>query len=172
MLHATPVPKLDLKRLRADVKRIEDNRPADRGPGGRRITGSMAIVRENLPALLEMRAKGGRWVDIAAGLALQGVTQGAGNEPITGKRLTALIASIRKQEARKAEKQAQRAQRRDVGKPFEGGASSRSKLRLAPELTRRQAPAQTDSAAAEEAIRRSGLATVQALFKQDDHKGK
>jgi len=171
MLNATPVPKLDLKRLRADVKRIEDNRPADGGPGGRRITGSMAIVRENLPALLEMRAKGGRWVDIAAGLALQGVTQGASNGPITGKRLTALIASIRNQEARKAAKQAQRAQRRDVGKPFEGGASSRSKLRLAPELTR-QAPAQTDSAAAEEAIRRSGLATVQALFKQDDHKGK
>jgi hypothetical protein len=74
VLHATAAPRLDLQRLRADVKRIQDSRPADRGPGGRRFTGSMAIVREKLPALLDMRAKGGRWVDIAADLALQGVT--------------------------------------------------------------------------------------------------
>ncbi len=45
------------------------------------------------------REDGATWTEIVAGLAAQGVTQGDG-QPITGRRLTALMHNIRVQEER------------------------------------------------------------------------
>ena len=49
------------------------------------------------------REDGATWTEIAAGLAAQGVTQGDG-QPITGRRLTALMHNIRVQEERRRNK--------------------------------------------------------------------
>ncbi len=62
---------LDLKRLKADISQLQRDRPADVGPGGRRLTGAMGVVRDNLQALEALKAEGASWGTIAAGLAAQ-----------------------------------------------------------------------------------------------------
>jgi hypothetical protein len=158
--------KIDLKRLKADVDRIQRDRPANVGPGGRRLTGSMAVVRENLMALEAMKASRS-WVTIASGLAAQGVTQGDG-QPITAKRLTALIASVKRQDALKAAKQAKREQRQDAPMPTSLAGPPRPPSRLAPELTRLARHVTDESPATEEDLRRSDLAKVQRFLKPDN----
>jgi hypothetical protein len=66
--------KLDLKRLKADIEKSEERRTVD--PGGRRLTGAMASVRDHLREIVILKASGKSWPVIAAGLAKQGVTQG------------------------------------------------------------------------------------------------
>ncbi|WP_425375025.1 hypothetical protein [Methylobacterium brachiatum] len=64
----------------------------------------MAIVRAHLETFEQMHRDGASWVDIAAGLAAQGVMQGTGEaaQPITARRLTALMASVRRERERRA----------------------------------------------------------------------
>jgi septal ring factor EnvC (AmiA/AmiB activator) len=157
------MPKLDLKRLRADVDQHEKERAAD--PGRRRLTGAMAIVRDHLKDIEALKAAGKSWVAIAAGLAEQGVTQGD-NQPITAKRLTALIASVKREAARRAEKEARRAERRDVALPTPPPRRVAS-LRLADELAnppRNMTPA---AAPTEEDIRRANFDKHAKLFRKE-----
>ena len=171
------MPKLDLKRLAKDVDTLRNDRPVDRGPGGRRLTGAMEIVRDNLEALEALKAAGSTWVEIAAGLAAQGVTQGEG-EPITGKRLTSLCASVKRQAAQKAAAEARRLARLDLqrrstsaiarGPAAPDLASDASGSRLAPELQPRSAPVPPDDAPLSEAeIRQLQADKHRHLFKKD-----
>lgn len=161
------MPKLDLKRLAEDVDTLRRSRPAGLGPGGRRLTGSMAIVRDNLDALEALKAGGSSWVDIAAGLAAQGVTQGEG-DPITGKRLTALISSVKREVAKEAAKQeaaqARRARRPDLR---QAPATPSRRLRLASDLTSKPLTPPESSAASEQAIRQAQLDGLQDLIRKD-----
>ncbi|MGX9984668.1 hypothetical protein [Methylobacterium fujisawaense] len=170
------MPKLDLKRLAKDVDTLRTSRPLGIGPGGRRLTGAMAMVRDNLEALEALHAAGASWVDLAAGLAAQGVTQGQG-DPLTGKRLTALIASVKRQAARHAAAAARRKTRPDLRaltvstarrEPPPESTPSPAASRLAPELRDRPAPPPGDDAPLSEAeIRRIQAERHSHLFKKD-----
>ncbi|NEU12712.1 hypothetical protein G3T14_11255 [Methylobacterium sp. BTF04] len=182
------MPPLDLPRLRRDVKRRQDARPQGQGPGGRLVTGSMAIVREHLEAFEAMHRDGASWVDIAAALAAQEVMQGTGDaaQPITARRLTALMASVRRERERHAQAGRARMRRSDLGlvahvetcepaapsplsisTPSTRSIRERKTLSLAPELTQRETlDTELDFPSAED-IRRSALATVQKLLKKD-----
>jgi hypothetical protein len=171
------MPKLDLKRLAKDIDTRRMSRPLGVGPGGRRLTGAMAIVRDNLQALEALHASGASWVDLAAGLTAQGVTQGQG-EPLTGKRLTALIASIKRQAARRAAAEARRGGRPDLAGPSAVSTTQRlpppdlapsaATSRLAPELQARRVPPPGDDAPLSEAeIRRIQAERHSHLFKKD-----
>ncbi|MES2029319.1 MAG: hypothetical protein V4477_09105 [Pseudomonadota bacterium] len=89
---------IDLKSLRDYVKLLKAERQDS--PIGKIKSGATEIIRKNLRELERMhREDGATWTEIAAGLAAQGVTQGDG-QPITGRRLTALMHNIRVQEER------------------------------------------------------------------------
>lgn len=148
----------------------------------------MAIVRENLEAFEAMHRDGASWVDIAAALAAQGVTQGTGDAalPITARRLTALMASVRRERERHARAGRARVRRSDLGPTAQAEAGDlaapspvptpssvarsgpeRITLQLAPELTLREiADSESNFPSAEE-IRRTALAAVQKLLKKD-----
>lgn len=170
------MPKLDLKRLARDVDTLRTSRPLGVGPGGRRLTGAMAAVRDNLKALEALHAAGASWVDLAAGLTAQGVTQGQG-DPLTGKRLTALIASVKRQAARQAAAAARRGTRPDLPRPSTPSVTRQDPpdavprtavARLAPELQARPAPPPGDDAPPSEAeIRRIQAERHSHLFKKD-----
>lgn len=168
---------VDLKRLRRDLGRLQDERPVGRAPGGRRLTGAMASVRALLPMLEQLRAEGFTWPEIAAALAAQGVVQTRGGSlvPITGRRVSALVASVRRQEARRRQVADQRAARSDlrtlpvpVAPPGAAPAEPR-RLRLSTELTAGGASALPASPTpiSEEALRRAALESVKAILKKD-----
>src|SRR6185503_7219393 len=79
-------------------------------------TGAMQIVRDHLGAIRELRQQGATWDQIAAGFANQGVHQRSG-EPLTGKRLTALIDSIARQDRGRAARLTRRMARPDLAQP-------------------------------------------------------
>ena len=105
--------KLNLSQLKQSVNQKKAGRPDGVGPGGWKLTGSKQIVRDHLPAFDELKAAGATWVEIAAGLAAQGVIQGD-NKPMTSKRLTALVSAVRKEAAKKKTDILHRAKRTDV----------------------------------------------------------
>lgn len=80
----------------------------------RRGTGATALIEPVLPLIRELRAQKHGWAAIAGALAKQGVAQGADRQPITARRLTALIAAIDKRERRKQSQLAARIARRDL----------------------------------------------------------
>lgn len=150
---------LDLRKLRRDVAKSQASRPVGLAPGGRRATGSMAVVRRHLAQLDALRSDGATWAEIAAGLAGQGVTQGEGL-PITAKRLTALVTLIRKAEARKTAVQAKRAGRSDA--PTEAAPPSMS---LSADLAKPKPGGDVGTASTEEIHRHAALARSKALLK-------
>lgn len=155
------MPKLDLAKLSRDLDRRRRDRPEALGPGGRPITGAMAVVRDNLAALDVLHGAGASWVDIAASLSAQGVRRGDG-EPLTGRQLTALIASVRRQQQRREAKAAKRASRADLLTP------ATPRLRLAADLAApRRAPA-SPLLPTEDDLRRERLASLDDLLKKDD----
>lgn len=79
-----------------------------------RRTGATAIIEPILPLIRELRARKHSWAAIAAALAKQGVVQGVDREPITGRRLTALISAINKRVRRQEARLSGRAKRRDL----------------------------------------------------------
>lgn len=154
------MPKLDLIRLSRDVACLRRNRPAGIGPSGRPATGAMAIVRENLGKLEALHAAGASWVDIAAGLAAQNVLHGSGR-PLTGRQLTGLIASVRRQQRRREAKATRRKARTDLPRVS-------STLTLAAELS---APARAPAPSTiptETDLRRERLASLGSLMKEND----
>ena len=87
---------IDLKQLRQYVSQMRTGRQDS--PIGKIKSGATRVIRQNLAELERMyREDGATWTEIAAGLAAQGVTQGDG-QPITGRRLTALIHNIKVQQ--------------------------------------------------------------------------
>ena len=158
------MPRIDLKRLKTDVAALQAKRPAKLGLGGRPLTGAMACVRENLAALEAMKSVEVTWTDIATALAAQGVVQGQDGQPLTGRRLTALIASVKRQDARRAAKSAMRLKRSDALFPSQTPLASRA--RLAPELSRPDPNLLEKPADAEEKIRLANFHKHGDLFKK------
>jgi hypothetical protein len=95
---------IDLEHLRKFVRQLQADRQDS--PIGKVKSGATEVIRKNLRQLERMhREDGATWAEIAAGLAAQGVSQGDG-QPITGRRLTALMHNIRVQEERSQAKEA------------------------------------------------------------------
>ena len=160
---------IDIARLRSDLSCLQSERSATYTSGQRRRTGSMALLRALLPELIKLREHGSTWNEIAEALSRQGVVQSHGELliPITGRRITALIASLRHQEARRREYNAHRANRADV--PFETIVSQcvfPQQLTLSPDLMNEKRVEQSPLIS-EETIRRAALANVKSILKKD-----
>jgi hypothetical protein len=103
---------IDSKRLTKDCATAQAALAAN--GHARRRTGATAVIEPILPIIRELRARKHSWAAIAAALAKQGVVQGNDREPITGRRLTALICAINKRVRRQEERSVGRAKRRDL----------------------------------------------------------
>ncbi len=127
----------------------------------------MDIVRGNLDALQRRHDAGATWVEIAAALANQGVVQG-NVAPITGKRLTALIASVRLQQAKRAAKAVLRSERGDVFVERPPVDAPARPLRLAKELIKGASPSMSlASPNVEDALRQENYEKYSKLFRKD-----
>ena len=170
-------PRLDLRRLARDAAASPGARREMRAPGGRDATGLMQAVRDNLDALVALQASGLTWDAVAAGLNAQGFATADGR-PITGRNLTGIISSVRRQAVSRTVAQAIRAARSD--RP--GRASLRTNVlditpspsRLAPELRQDSGPPGPEAAASPEdtPLSEAEIRQLQAdkhrhLFKKD-----
>lgn len=148
---------IDLKRLRGDMKRLKAARVAS--AIGKIKTGATEIIRSNFDELERLhREDGATWTEIASGLAAQGVTQGK-DQPLTGRRLTALMHNIRT----RAEKLKDKATVQDRGKLLpEGfqkqGHAIKKKVFLSPEMSRPVGDSLPGQTISEDEIRRAELA--------------
>lgn len=166
-------PRLDLRRLARDAASTPGSHRKAGAPGGRPVTGLMDAVRDHLDALIALQAGGLTWDAVAAGLAAQGFTTADG-QPITGRNLTGIISSVRRQAAARAAKAEARAARPDrptstQSVPAPTGSTPRSS-RLAPELRldrETPAPAAADAPLTEAEIRRLQAEKHSHLFKKD-----
>lgn len=156
---------IDLKTLRGHVKRLKANRVAS--PIGKIKTGATEIIRKHFDELERLhREDGASWTEIASGLAAQGVTQGEG-QPLTGRRLTALMHNIRT----RAEKLKGKAILRDRTKipaerPQRDGRTARKTLALSPEMIGRSGGQLMDETISENEIRRTELARHAHLLRK------
>lgn len=166
-------PRLDLRRLARDAAANPGSRRNAGAPGGRPATGLMDAVRDHLDALVALQAGGLTWDAVAAGLAAQGFTTADG-QPITGRNLTGVISSVRRQAAARAARAAKQAARPDRptsprSVPAPTGSTPRSS-RLAPELRADRdtpAPSAADAPLTEAEIRRLQAEKHSHLFKKD-----
>jgi len=155
---------MDMKQLRADVEKLKAKRPTT-STIGRVKTGTTAVLRKHYAEFERMHADGVKWTEIAAGLAVQGVTQGDG-DALTGRRLTALMRNIALQNEKEGNKTVSRAKRNDVVLPrAEHEDDKTTKLRLAPELTA-QKTTNRIAVVSEDEIRRSQLERHAHLLKR------
>jgi hypothetical protein len=166
-------PRLDLRRLARDADAAPGGRRELLAPGGRPATGLMETVRDHLDALVALQAGGLTWDAIAAGLTAQGFTTAQG-QPITGRNLTGIISSVRRQAAARAARIAARAARLDRPepdrRPVQPIRSTPASFRLAPELRREgaaKAPDGEDAPLSETEIRRLQAEKHATLFKKD-----
>jgi hypothetical protein len=157
--------KIDLKRLRSDVKSLQASRVGS--PIGKVKTGATEVIRRHFDELERMHLEdGASWTEIAAGLSAQGVTQGDG-QPLTGRRLTALMHNIRIRAEKHGNKRPARAPHerpRDPGqKP---GALSKKLVSLAPEMSRQRGARLPEQIVSEEDIRRAELSKHAHLLRK------
>jgi hypothetical protein len=128
-----------------------------------RGTGATAIIEPILPLIRDLRKQNHSWAAIATALARQGVVQGSDRQPITARRLTALISAIDKRERRHAKRSEGRFRRPDLAPSQTRSHSLVLSADLEPaDVT---ADAVTDS---EETIRRREFEDrVRSLLKKD-----
>lgn len=112
-------PRLNLTRLRRDAAAASGAHREVLAPGGRKATGLMDAVRKDLNALVALQAGGLTWNAIATALSAQGLTTADGRA-ITGRNLTGVVSSIRRQ--------ARRAATRDAGRKARGDAVALSEV--------------------------------------------
>jgi hypothetical protein len=170
--------RLDLKRFRHDLAAERNEQVAKTNHGARQLTGAMATIRNFLPEINRKRALHFTWSQIASGLAAQGVMQiKAGNRiPISGRRVSALVDSIRRQDNRRQHADELRAMRSDrpheptpeVAMPNEQILKNRP-LRLSADLNAGVMPAALDpnSVITELTLRRTALEGIQGLLKKE-----
>jgi len=152
---------IDSKRLKKDSA---DAQAAMAANGlARRRTGATAVIEPLLPLIRELRARKHSWEAIAAALAKQGVVQGVNREPITARRLTALISAINKRVRRQEERSAGRAKRRDLA-PL---PQQKHTLALSADLKSPPAAANIVTASEEDLRREEFDDRVRSLLKED-----
>ena len=152
--------QINAKRLTKDCSNAQSALSA--AGCGYRGTGATAIIEPVLPLLRDLRKQKHSWSAIAAALARQGVVQGSDRQPITARRLTALIAAIDKRVRRQAERQHGRGLRPDLA-PSQTRSHT---LALSADLKPTSVAAETvmDS---EETIRRREFEGLDSIFKKD-----
>src|ERR1700694_492792 len=157
--------KIDLKRLRSDVKRLKASRVDS--PIGKVKTGATDVIRRHFDELDRMHHEdGASWTEISAGLAAQGVTQGDG-QPLTGRRLTALMHNIRVRAEKLKSTGAMRSPSEHLPNPIQKLAGrSRKTVSLAPEMSRPRGETPPDQAISEEEIRRAELSKHSHLLRK------
>ena len=153
--------QIDSKRLTKDCAKVQavlaESGHAHCG------TGATAIIEPVLPLIRELRARKHSWAAIAAALAQQGVVQGLARQPITARRLTALISAIGKRERRHAKRSESRFRRQDLApSPTQSHA-----LALSADLKPTSAAANTDSDSEETIRRREFEDRVRSLMRKD-----
>jgi UDP-N-acetylglucosamine enolpyruvyl transferase len=152
---------IDSKRLTKDCASAQATLAAN-GHALRR-TGATAIIEPILPLILELRAQKHSWAAIAAALAKQGVVQGVDREPITARRLTALISAINNRVRQQEARLSGRAKRRDLA-PLPANSHG---LALSTDL-QRQDVATAIASDSEETIRHQEFEDrVRSLMKKD-----
>jgi hypothetical protein len=175
-----PPSRLDLRRLARDAAAAPGSRREMRAPGGRPATGLMEAVRINLDALVALQVGGLTWDAVAAGLTAQGFTTADG-QPVTGRNLTGIISSVRRQAVAREARMAARAARSDRPPPAraltELANPAPPPSRLAPELSRdhpslgssreARAPSTSEAPLSEAEIRRLQAEKHSHLFKKD-----
>lgn len=168
-----PPSRLDLRRLARDAAAAPSSRREARAPGGRPATGLMEAVRANLDDLVALQAGGLTWDAVAAGLTAQGFTTADG-QPVTGRNLTGIISSVRRQAAARAARMAARTARPDRPEPArpltDRPIPAPSPSRLAPELHPKReasAPSALEAPLSEAEIRRLQAERHSHLFKKD-----
>jgi len=159
--HVANMLLIDSKRLTKDCATAQAALAAN--GHARRRTGATAVIEPLLPIIRELRARKYSWAAIAAALAKQGVVQGVNQEPITARRLTALICAINKRVRRQAEKSAGRARRRDLAP----APQQTHTLALSADLSVPAAVAIIDATSEEDLRRQEFDDRVRSLLKED-----
>jgi hypothetical protein len=158
--HVAEMP-FDFKRLKRDCASAQAEL-AQAGRGASR-TGATAIIEPVLPLIAQLRKEKHSWAAIASALAQQGVVQGADRQPITARRMTALISAINKRVRRGEE----RASARMLWRDLPPARASSHNLGLSPDL-QRIAPAPVEDTDSEETLRhREFEDRVRSLLKDD-----
>jgi hypothetical protein len=159
------VMRIDLKRLRGDAKRLQAARVAS--PQGRGKTGATQIIRDNFDELERLHnLEGVTWAELASCLAAQGVTQGEG-QPLTGRRLTALMHNIRVRATKLNVKKSSQDQADNSPESLRRGSRSVQKsVSLSPEMARATGMRTPDPVISEDEIRRAELAKHAHLLRK------
>ncbi len=154
---------IDLKGLRAHVKQLKARRATS--PIGKIKTGATEVIRANFEEIERLhREEGASWTEIASGLAAQGVTQGGG-QPLTGRRLTALMHNIRTRADKLKSKGGARNRTTIVSKRLQD-VSTGKRVSLSPEMNRPAADNNLPETISEDEIRRSELAKHAHLLRK------
>jgi hypothetical protein len=126
-------------------------------------TGATAIIEPVLPLICDLRRQKHSWAAIVAALARQGVVQGVDRQPITPRRLTALISAINKRDRRRAEYLAGRFRRQDLS-PVQARSH---RLALSTDLVPTNVAANVVADSEETIRRREFEDRVRSLMKKD-----
>ena len=153
--------RIDAKRLTKDCARAHAALAANGNASCR--TGATAIIEPVLPQIRELRKQKHSWGAIAVALGRQGVVQGVDRNPISARRLTALIAAIEKRERRRAKHSASRFRRQDLA-PSQAKAHT---LALSTDLVPTEVATHTVTDSEEQIRRRDFQERVQPLMKED-----
>jgi len=155
---------IDLKRLRADMKQLKARRAAS--PIGKIKTGATEIIRNNFEEIERLHHEdGASWTEIASGLAAQGVTQGEG-QPLTGRRLTALMHNIRTRAEKLKSKGGARNRTTIVSKRLQDVPTGK-RVSLSPEMNRPAVGGNSpEEMVSEDEIRRTELAKHAHLLRK------
>lgn len=154
---------IDLKGLRAHVKQLKARRASS--PIGKIKTGATEVIRANFEEIERLhREEGASWKEIASGLAAQGVTQGEG-QPLTGRRLTALMHNIRTR-AEKLKSKGDARNRTTMASRRVQDVPTGKRVSLSPEMNRPAVGNNLPDTISEDEIRRSELAKHAHLLRK------
>lgn len=154
---------IDLKGLRAHVKQLKARRASS--PIGKIKTGATEVIRANFEEIERLhREEGASWKEIASGLAAQGVTQGEG-QPLTGRRLTALMHNIRTR-AEKLKIKGGARNRTTMASRRVQDVPTGKRVSLSPEMNRPAVGSNLPDSISEDEIRRSELAKHAHLLRK------
>jgi hypothetical protein len=146
---------LDIKRLRADASKLQDE--LSKSPSSRETTGTTKAIRAALPEIYKLRV-------IAAAMAAQGIVQDKERAPLTTNRLTALVRQIELQNERRNAKRARKAAITASPKKI---AMQNRYLSLSPDLRADTRAADSRSPQSEDQIRRLAFERVQRMTEKD-----
>ncbi|XUJ36332.1 hypothetical protein ACQ5SK_15705 [Bradyrhizobium japonicum] len=152
---------LDIKRLRADASRLQNERSKSRS--SRETTGTTRAIRAALPEIYKLREDKVQWSAIAAALAAQGVVQGKDQTPLTTNRLTALVRQIELQNEKRAAKTA----RKGVSPKAQKFAMQNQRLSLSSELKAETQAVEDRPSESQDDIRRLAFERVQRMTEKD-----